>query len=183
MSKRKSNCEKANGVPDEYEYLFTPYYVFTIKRFEKSSKLKATPSHPHIIHLEAAFDSRMEDNDLMVLPQIVGSGTSDDDSYVQRLRNEFDHILEDEKEQTNSVTMVDVLTLNSSSSSDDDDDDDETNSDVEDEFGGGNGDDETKGADVIDDNVDQQQDNVNDNNNYNNNNDNDEDNGKKEGNN
>ena len=57
-----------------------------------------------------------------------------------------------EKEQTNSVAMVDSLTFNSSNSSSDD----ETNSDVEDEFGGGNGDDETKGADVIDDNVDQQ---------------------------
>merc|ERR1712167_84685 len=43
--------KRANGVPDEFEYLFTPYSVFTIKKFVESPKIKATPSHPHIIHL------------------------------------------------------------------------------------------------------------------------------------
>ena len=79
--------KRAKGVPDEHEYLFTPYSVFTIKCFEKSSKLKATPSHPHIIHLVAALDSKQEDDDLIVLPRLVNN----DDAYLKRLQNEYDN--------------------------------------------------------------------------------------------
>ena len=67
-------CQNANHIvrrapnlPDEFEYLFVPYSVFTVVRFERSKK--PTWRTPHVVHLEAALDN-LEDppDDLPLAP-------------------------------------------------------------------------------------------------------------------
>ena len=43
------------GVPDEHEYLFTQYSVFTLTKFVEKD---GTNQYPHEVHLTAALDNR-----------------------------------------------------------------------------------------------------------------------------
>jgi hypothetical protein len=67
----REGCKHVNYIHtteclEELEYLFSPYSVFTIERVD----WKATPEwkDPHVIHLRAAIDNRLEPEDLPLCP-------------------------------------------------------------------------------------------------------------------
>ena len=55
-------------VGDEFEYLFAPYSVFTIDRFEESSDPNYTT--PHVIYLTASLDNLLEPAGLPLAPRV-----------------------------------------------------------------------------------------------------------------
>eukprot|EP00039_Didymoeca_costata_P002830 m.62946 g.62946 ORF g.62946 m.62946 type:complete len:420 (+) comp11546_c0_seq2:85-1344(+) len=65
ICKQACYIERTN-VPDEAEYLFAPYSVFTVKRIILSEK--PDYKNPHIIQLEAAEDNMLEPEDLPLAP-------------------------------------------------------------------------------------------------------------------
>jgi hypothetical protein len=56
---------RAEGVPDEQEYLFTPYSVFTVRGARWAS---GTNDDPHVIKLDAAPDNQGPPEDLPLAP-------------------------------------------------------------------------------------------------------------------
>jgi hypothetical protein len=59
--------EKSN-VDGEHEFLFVPYSVFTVVSATLPSSGKPSASHPIVIVLQAAMDSREEPDDLPLSP-------------------------------------------------------------------------------------------------------------------
>jgi len=58
--------KQAPGLPDEREYLFTPYSVLTVESVEWSTDAKPGPKNPHVIRLRAAVDNKNEPMDLPI---------------------------------------------------------------------------------------------------------------------
>ena len=58
---------KRLGVGEEFEYLFSPYSVFTVTRFVASP----TPNYvtPHVVYLRAATDNALEPSELPLAPR------------------------------------------------------------------------------------------------------------------
>ena len=55
------------GVPEEHEYLFTQYSVFTLTQFVENS---GTNRDPHEVHLRAADDNRGHAPGLPLAPAV-----------------------------------------------------------------------------------------------------------------
>jgi hypothetical protein len=57
--------KRVPGLPDEQEFLFAPYSVFTVERAEWNA---GTVEKPHVIELKAAADNKAEPEDLPLAP-------------------------------------------------------------------------------------------------------------------
>ena len=57
--------KRVPGLPDEQEFLFTPYSVFTVEHAEWNA---GTTERPHVIELKAAADNKAEPDDLPLAP-------------------------------------------------------------------------------------------------------------------
>ena len=57
--------KRVPGLPDEQEYLFTPYSVFTVL---SASWNAGTAANPHVIELLAAVDNQEAPEDLPLAP-------------------------------------------------------------------------------------------------------------------
>ena len=57
--------KRVPDLPDEQEFLFTPYSAFTVQRAEWNA---GTEEHPHLIELQAAADNKAEPEDLPLAP-------------------------------------------------------------------------------------------------------------------
>ena len=57
--------KRVPNLPDEQEYLFAPYSVFTV---ENASWNAGTTADPHVIELMAAVDNKTEAEDLPLAP-------------------------------------------------------------------------------------------------------------------
>jgi hypothetical protein len=57
--------KRAAGISDEYEYLFVPYSVFSIRNVK--CQVVCTPENPHEVHLDVALDNKQE-SELLPLP-------------------------------------------------------------------------------------------------------------------
>ncbi|KAK3269744.1 hypothetical protein CYMTET_21826 [Cymbomonas tetramitiformis] len=65
----KSNVQHpSTGHPQEEEYLFVPYSVFTVLSVKWSPPHYLAKGQPHHIHLQAAVDNREESSDLPLCP-------------------------------------------------------------------------------------------------------------------
>ena len=57
--------KRVAGLPDEREYLFAPYYAFSMLSATWNA---GTKDDPHVIELLAAVDNRTESEDLPLAP-------------------------------------------------------------------------------------------------------------------